>query len=142
MNESRVAWILRADGIFNMVSGLILQFYIKPILGLIGWPETDTPIYATVLGSALIGLSLAVIFAANKPQQHRTTILSSIIAKSLAGVSILNTLFVLRTFAPNPVLLLAAVGVQVLFVLGEVAYLLSSARSAQSETGTPMVHRA
>ena len=139
MNESRVAWVLRADGIFNVIAGLVLQFYVRSLLAIIGWPETDTPIYATVLGSALIGLSLAVIFAANRPQQHRTTILSSIIAKSLAGVSILNTVFILRTFVPSPVLLIAAVGAQVLFVLGEAAYLLSSRKS---EPGAAMAQKA
>jgi hypothetical protein len=31
------------------------------------WPDTKTPIYANVLGAALIGLSLAVWFMANHP---------------------------------------------------------------------------
>ncbi|HLF27570.1 MAG TPA: hypothetical protein VJG32_14645 [Anaerolineae bacterium] len=126
MNETRVAWVLRADGVFNLLAGVVLQFYIKPLMALIGWPETETPIYATVLGSALIGLSLAVILAANHPEKLRTTIFAGIVAKGLAGVSILNALFILRTFIPSPALLLGAVGVQVVFVLGEAAYLLSS----------------
>ena len=130
MSAERVAWVLRADGIFNLIAGLVLQFYITSIMAIIGWPETNMPIYASVLGSALIGLSLAVIFAANHPQQSRSTIFASIVAKGLAGLSILNTIFVLRTPIPQPMLLLAAVGIQVLFVPGESAYLLSSRTSA------------
>ena len=139
MSESRVALVLRADGIFNLIAGLVLQFYIKPVLAIIGWPETDTPIYATVLGSALIGLSLAVILVSNRPQQARSTIFASIIAKSLAGISIAHTAFILHTPLPQPALLAAAVVVQVLFVLGEAAYLWSSGKRAASE---PMTQRA
>lgn len=60
MNEARVAWVLRVDGIFNLIAGVVLQSYIKPALAIIGWPETDVPIHATVLGSALIGLPAVV----------------------------------------------------------------------------------
>ena len=138
MNETRVSLVLRADGVFNLLAGLVLQFYIKPVLAIIGWPETETPIYATVLGSALIGLSLTVILAANRPQQHRTTIFASMIAKSLAGLSIVNAVLILHTSVPQPALLLGAVGAQVLFVLGEVAYLLSS---RSSTVGAPAVQK-
>jgi hypothetical protein len=126
MNKTNVSRILRADAIFNLLAGLALQFYVRPLLTLIGWPTADVPVYAIVLGSALIGLSLAVWFAADHPEQSRDTILAGIIAKGLAGVSILYEIFITGISLPSPWLLPAAVGVQVLFVLGEAAYLLTS----------------
>jgi hypothetical protein len=64
----------------------VALFFYRPIVALIGWPDTETPIYANGLGAALIGLSLAVWFAANHPEQSRDTILASIaLCVALAG---------------------------------------------------------
>jgi hypothetical protein len=49
----------------------------------------------------------------------------------LAGVIVLYWVFVARIDLPSPWLLPAAVVVQVLFVLGEAAYLLSHTRRAE-----------
>ncbi|HEX6385064.1 MAG TPA: hypothetical protein VF177_10370 [Anaerolineae bacterium] len=86
--------------------------------------------YAKVLGSALIGLALAVWLAAGHPQQSRDIILAGIVAKTLAGVTILYEIFVVGIDLPSPWLLPAAVGIQVLFVLGEAAYLVTSQRAS------------
>lgn len=125
MNRTNVAWILRADGVFNVLAGVVLLFFYRPVVELIGWPDTGATIYANVLGAALIGLSLAVLFAANRPEQSRGTILAGIVAKGLAGVVILYQVFVVGIELPSPWLLPAAVVVQVLFVLGEAAYLIA-----------------
>lgn len=74
MSRSSVAWVLRADGAFNFLAGLVLLLFYRPVVALIGWPNTETPIYANVLGAALIGLSLAVWFAANHPELSRDII--------------------------------------------------------------------
>ena len=132
MNRSSAAWVLRADGAFNFLASLALLLFYRPVIVLIGWPDTDTPIYANVLGAALIGLSLAVWFAANHPEQSRDTILASIVAKGLAGAIILYWVFIARIELPSAWLLPAAVGVQVLFALGEAAYLYSHLRYARS----------
>jgi hypothetical protein len=126
MNHKNVAWVLRADGVFNFLAGLVCLVFYRPVVALIGWPDTETPIYANVLGAALIGLSLAVLFAANHPESSRDTILASIVAKVLAGVIIVYWVFIAGISLPSPWLLPAAVVVQVLFVLGEAAYLLAS----------------
>jgi hypothetical protein len=125
MTRAGVAWVLRADGIFNLTAGLVCLLFYRPAVALIGWPDTDVPIYANVLGAALIGLSLAVLFAANHPESSRDTILASIVAKVLAGVVIVYWVFLAGIELPSPWLLPAAVVVQVLFVLGEAAYILS-----------------
>jgi hypothetical protein len=123
-----VAWVLKADGAFNFLAGLVLLLFYRPVIALVGWPDTDTPIYANVLGAALIGLSLAVWFVANHPEQSRDTILASIVAKGLTGVIILYWVFIARIELPSAWLLPAAVGVQALFALGEAAYLYPPAR--------------
>lgn len=133
MNRTGVAWILRADGVFNLLAGLILLFFYRPVVELIGWPDTGVTIYANVLGAALIGLSLAVLLAANDPDQSRGTILAGIVAKGLAGLVIVYQVFVVGIELPSPWLLPAAVVVQVLFVLGETAYLgAASGRSSRT----------
>jgi hypothetical protein len=125
MTRAGVAWVLRADGVFNLIAGLVCLLFYRPVVALIGWPDTDVPIYANVLGAALIGLSLAVLFAANHPESSRDTILASIVAKVLAGIIIVYWVFLAGVELPSPWLLPAAVVVQVLFVLGEAAYLLT-----------------
>jgi hypothetical protein len=124
MNSTRVTWVLRADGLFNLAAGLVLLVFYRPAVALIGWPDTQTPIYANVLGAALIGLSLIVLLVSRHPGQSRGIILSSVLTKALAGVAILYWVFVARIDLPSPWLLPAAVGVQVLFALGEAAYCL------------------
>jgi hypothetical protein len=125
MRRAGVAWVLRADGVFNLIAGVVCLLFYRPAVALIGWPDTDVPIYANVLGAALIGLSLAVLFAANHPESSRDTILASIVAKVLAGVIIVYWVFLAGIELPSPWLLPAAVVVQVLFVLGEAAYIIS-----------------
>lgn len=125
MNDKNIVLVLRADGIFNLLAGLVCLVFYRPVVALIGWPDTEVTIYASVLGAALIGLSLAVLFAANHPERSRDTILASIVAKALAGAVIVYQVFLVGIELPSPWLLPAAVVVQVLFVLGEAAYLLS-----------------
>ncbi len=102
MNETNVRWVLRADGAFNLLAGLVCLFFYRPAVTLIGWPDTETPIYANVLGAALIGLSLAVWFAADHPEQSRDTILAGIVAKCLAGVIIVYWFLSPASNAPHP----------------------------------------
>lgn len=127
MRRENIARVLRADGVFNLIAGLVCLVFYRPIVALIGWPDTGEPIYANVLGAALIGLSLAVLFAANHPDLSRDTILASIVAKALAGLVIVYQVFLAGIELPSPWLLPAAVVVQVLFVLGETTYLVSPA---------------
>jgi hypothetical protein len=132
MNDNQVKWVLRADAIFNMFAGIALQFYIRALLDLIGWPDTDARVYAIVLGSALIGLSLIVWLASYRPRERQDVILVSAITKTLAGVSILHQIYIAGIELPSPILLPAAVGVQVLFVLGELLYLVRMQREKRS----------
>ncbi len=134
MSGNQVAWVLRADGVFNLLAGLALLAFYRPVIAAIGWPDTETPIYANVLGAALIGLSMAVIFVARRPERSRDIILASVITKALAGAIILYWVFVAGIELPSPWLLPAAVGAQVLFAAGEAAYLLT-ARTERLEGG-------
>jgi hypothetical protein len=69
---------------------------------------------------------LTVILVSRHPEQSRGIILSSVLTKALAGVTILYWEFIAGIDLPSPWLLPAAVGVQVLFALGEAAYCLPS----------------
>jgi hypothetical protein len=69
---------------------------------------------------------LTVILVSRHPEQSRGIILSSVLTKALAGVTILYWVFVAEIDLPSPWLLPAAVGVQVLFALAEAAYCLPS----------------
>ena len=133
IDNKTVAWILRADGIFNGLSGIFLLFYIRPVLDLIGWSEIDAPIYANVLGAALVGLSLAVILAANHPERSEDIILSSIVAKGLAGACFVYY-FIVGLQTSSLLFQYVAVAVQVLFVVGEALYLLSLRRRPARDT--------
>jgi hypothetical protein len=134
VRDTNVAWILRADAAFNFLAGLVALFFYRPAVALIGWPDTETPIYANVLGAALIGLSPAVWSAANRPEQSRGTILASIVAKVLAGAAVLYWVFIARIELPSPWLLPTAVGAQVLFVLGEATYLYRRPKQAATRS--------
>jgi hypothetical protein len=126
MSDPTVRWIMRADAAFNMFAGIMLQFYLSGLLRLLGWPEAETRVYALVLGSALIGLSLMVFVASRRPSRARELLIISIITHLLAGLSILYEIYIVGIDLPSPWLLPAAVGVQVLFVIGEAYYLLTA----------------
>ncbi|MCO5180080.1 MAG: hypothetical protein M9896_08560 [Candidatus Promineofilum sp.] len=126
MSESSVRWVMRADAVFNMFAGIMLQFYLSGLLKLLGWPTAETRVYALVLGSALIGLSLMVWAGSRRPPRAREILIISIITHLLAGLSILYEVFIVGIDLPSPWLLPAAVGVQVLFVLGQAYYLLTA----------------
>jgi hypothetical protein len=117
---------MRADAAFNMFAGIRLQFYITGLLSLLGWPPAETRVYALVLGSALIGLSLMVWVGSRRPSRAREILIISIVTHLLAGLSILYEIYVAGLELPSPWLLPAAVGVQVLFVIGEAYYLLTA----------------
>jgi hypothetical protein len=126
MSDSTVRWVMRADAAFNMFAGIMLQFYLSDLLRLLGWPAAETRVYALVLGSALIGLSLMVYVASRRPSRAREILIISIITHLLAGLSIFYEIYIVGIELPSPWLLPAAVGVQVLFVIGEAYYLLTA----------------
>lgn len=126
ISRSTVSLILRADAIFNGLAGLILYFFYQPVIQFALLPNTDKPIYANVLGAALIGLSLDVWFAAKDPDRLREAILAGIITRLLVAPAILYWLLIAGIDLPPLWLGLSAVGAQVLLILGESAYLLGS----------------
>jgi hypothetical protein len=85
MSRSSVAWVLRTDGAFNFLAGLVLLLFYRPV-----------------------------------------------VTKGLAGVIILYWVFIARIELPSAWLLPAAVGIQVLFALGEAVYLYSYLRHTRS----------
>ena len=37
MNLASVAWVLRADGAFDFIAGLVLLLFYRPVVALTGW---------------------------------------------------------------------------------------------------------
>lgn len=130
MSRSSVSWFLRADALFNGLAGLVLYFFYKPVIQMVLFPDTDKPIYANVLGAALIGLSLNVWFAANDPDRLREAIWGGIITRLLVAPAILYWLLIAGIDLPPIWLGLAAVAAQVVLILGEAIYLLSARKRA------------
>ncbi len=126
INRSTVSLILRADAIFNGLAGVILYFFYLPVIQFALLPNTDKPIYANVLGAALIGLSLDVWFASNHPDRLREAIWAGIITRLLVAPAILYWLLIAGIDLPPLWLGLGAVGAQVVLILGESSYLLGN----------------
>ena len=131
ISRSNVSRILRVDAIFNGLAGLILYFFYKPIIQLILFPDTNKPLYANVLGAALIGLSLDVWFASNDPDRLREAIWAGIITRLLVAPAILYWLFIGGIDLPPVWLGVLAVAAQVVLIAGEALYLYSSRRRKQ-----------
>jgi len=126
ISRSNVTLILRVDAIFNGLAGLVLYFFYKPLIQLVLFPDTNKPLYANVLGAALIGLALDVWFAANEPEKLRGPIVAGIITRLLVAPAILYWLFIGGIDLPPVWLGLLAVTAQVVLIAGEGLYLYST----------------
>ena len=131
VTRSTASLVLRVDAVFNGLAGLILFFFYKPLIALILFPDTNTPLYANVLGAALIGLSLDVWFAANDPDRLREPIVAGIITRLLVAPAILYWLFIGGIALPPVWLGVLAVLAQVALIGGEALYLVSSREAAR-----------
>lgn len=56
--------VLYLDALIDLVLGVLLLWFPKPIIGLLGAPVTDPPFYASILGGVLIGVALALAWEA------------------------------------------------------------------------------
>lgn len=128
INRSTASLVLRVDAVFNGLAGLILFFFYKPLITLVQFPDTNTPLYANVLGAALIGLSLDVWFASNDPDRLREPIIAGIVTRLLVAPAILYWLLIAGIDLPPIWLGLAAVAAQVVLIVAEALYLFSPAR--------------
>ncbi len=90
MSVSNVRWVLRADAAFNMFAGIVLYFFQRPIIALLLLPDTNKPIYANVLGAALIGLSLNA-WLVSKTKSARRLATSSTSARRGSSASCCST---------------------------------------------------
>lgn len=53
--------MLAADGIVNLVLGVLLLLFPAGVLTLFGLPPTDTFFYASILGAVLLGIGAALL---------------------------------------------------------------------------------
>lgn len=61
--------VLLIDALIDLVLGLLLLWFPKPLIGLFGAPILEPPFYASILGGVLVGIALALAWEAwRKPQ--------------------------------------------------------------------------
>ncbi len=53
--------LLYVDAAINIALGLLLGFYPRPVIRLIGIPVVAQPFYASILGAVLFGIGLALV---------------------------------------------------------------------------------
>jgi len=123
MNAKTVAMILRVDAVFNFTVGLICYFFYKPLIAAILFPDTDKPLYASVMGAGIMGLSIVAWLAANRPETAREFIGAVIVSRLLVAPVILYWLLIRGIDLPPVWLGLLAVAAQVVLISGEAVYL-------------------
>ncbi len=130
MNRTQVSWVLRVHAAFNFIAGVILYFFPRPLISAALWPDTDKPLYANVLGAAIIGLAINAWFASNDPDRLREVMLSGVVTIALVAVAILYWLLIAGIDKPPLWLGLAAVAVQGILTAAEGVYLYTSRRTS------------
>lgn len=126
MNRSNVVWVLRADSLVNFVVGAICYTFYKPLIALVLFPDTNKPLYANVMGAAIMGLGIIAWLVSNHPDQSHDIIAAGIITRLLVAPAILYWLFIGGIDLPPVWLGVLAVAAQVALIAGEALYLYSS----------------
>ena len=126
MNRSNVVWVLRADSTVNFVVGAICYVFFKPLIALVLFPDTNTPLYANVMGAAIMGLGIMAWLVSNHPDKSHDIIVAGIITRLLVAPAILYWLFIGGIDLPPIWLGVLAVVAQVVLIAGEALYLYSS----------------
>ncbi len=131
MSRANVVWVLRADAILNFVVGTVCYLFYKPLIAAVLFPDTNTPLYANVMGAAIMGLAIIAWLVSNHPDQSRDIIVGGIITRLLVAPAILYWLFIGGIDLPPVWLGVLAVVAQVLLIAGEALYLVSPQTRAQ-----------
>jgi hypothetical protein len=126
MSRSNVVWVLRADSVVNFVVGAICYLFFKPLIALILFPDTNTPLYANVMGAAIMGLGIMAWLVSNHPDKSHDMIVGGIITRLLVAPAILYWLFIGGIDLPPVWLGVLAVLAQVALIAGEALYVYSS----------------
>ena len=126
MSRANAVLVLRADAILNFVVGTICYLFYKPLMAAILFPDTNTPLYANVMGAAIMGLAITAWLVSNHPESSHDIIVAGIITRLLVAPAILYWLFIGGIARPPVWLGVLAVLAQVLLIGGEALYLYSA----------------
>jgi hypothetical protein len=130
MNRANVVWVLRVDAAFNFIVGTICYLFYKPLIAAILFPDTNKPLYANVMGAAIMGLSIVAWLCSNHPAKSRDIIAAIIVTRLLVAPAILYWLLIAGIDFPPVWLGVTAVLAQVLLISGEALYLYNSRMKA------------
>ncbi len=139
MSRENVIWVLRVDSLLNFVVGTICYFFYKPLIAAILFPNTDKPLYANVMGAAIMGLAIIAWLVSNHPEKSHDIIVGGIITRLLVAPAILYWLFIGGIDLPPVWLGVIAVLAQVALIGGEALYLYSARTQAQTARGVSSV---
>lgn len=82
--------LLRADGVINLVLGVLLMAFPSGLVEALGVPPTEDRFYPTVLGAVLFGVGVALLIEANRlPGGIIGLGLGGAVAINLAAASVL-----------------------------------------------------
>jgi hypothetical protein len=126
MSRENVVWVLRADAILNFVVGTICYFFYRPLISAVLFPDTNKPLYANVMGAAIMGLAITAWLVSNHPEKSHDIIVAGIITRLLVAPAILYWLFIGGIDLPPVWLGVVAVLAQVALIAGEALYLYSA----------------
>ena len=82
--------LLWVDAAINLLLGILLLAFSRPLIHLVGVPHTDVKFYPTILGAVLFGIGLAlVIEALKRPHGLSGLGLGGAVAINLCGGGVL-----------------------------------------------------
>jgi hypothetical protein len=102
MINKNIGLIMKIDGAANMLGGLLVLIFYRPLNELAGLPDITPTLYPRTLGAFMLGLGLIFWQASNYPAGSRDAILSGIIARVLGGAVVYYQVFVSQIILPRP----------------------------------------
>lgn len=77
--------LILIDSIINLLLGIVLLSYSKPIVDFFGLPETDLRFYPNILGAIIFGIGIALFIEYKRKHQFIGLGLSGAISINLMG---------------------------------------------------------
>lgn len=77
--------LLLIDSLINLLLGIILLAYSKPVVDLFGLPETDLKFYPNLLGAVLFGIGIALFIEYKRKEEFIGLGLGGAISINLIG---------------------------------------------------------
>jgi hypothetical protein len=102
MINKNIGLIMKIDGAANMLGGLLVLIFYRPLNELAGLPDITPTLYPRTLGAFMLGLGFILWQASNNPAGNRDVLLGGFIARGF-GASVVNyQIFISQIILPRP----------------------------------------